>query len=160
MLRDETLAKRIKATVLMDPICFMLHLPDVAYNFTRRLPQQANEHMLYYFASQDMMVSHTLARRFFWNRLVLFKDDLPSDMPLTVTLSGQDLIVPTREVWEYLTGEPAPVVKDSEWEEGQMRVHWFEKLDHAGVFANKGIRRGLAKEVRELSGARESNGRI
>lgn len=37
MLRDKAFAKRIEATVLMDPICFMLHLPDVAYNFVHRV---------------------------------------------------------------------------------------------------------------------------
>ncbi len=181
MLRDKEFAERIEATVLMDPICFMLHLPDVAYNFvgrvipivgdgnantivqTRRLPRQANERMLHYFASQDMMISHTLARRFFWNQLILFKEDLPPDMPLTVTLSGRDLIVPTREVWKYLTSKPAPASLkdnngDTSWEEGSLRVHWFDKLDHAGAFAAKGVRRGLAKEIREYSGTHQANG--
>ncbi|KAH9840475.1 hypothetical protein Tdes44962_MAKER01675 [Teratosphaeria destructans] len=94
---DSALSKRVKAAVLMDPICFLLHLPDVCYNF-------ANEHMLHYFSSQDAMISHTLARRFFWSEYILWKEDI-AGLPMTVTLSGQDLIVPTRAVWTYLTGE-------------------------------------------------------
>ena len=33
ILRDAEFVKYVKAAVLMDPICFMLHLPGVAYNF-------------------------------------------------------------------------------------------------------------------------------
>lgn len=75
-----------------------------------------------------MMISHTLPCRFFWNQLILFKEDLPPGMPLTMTLSGRDLIVPTQEVWKYLTGEPAPAsLKDTDgettWERNRLRAH-------------------------------------
>jgi hypothetical protein len=122
--------------------------------------------MLYYFASQDMMISHTLARRFFWNQLILFLEDLPESMSLTVTLSGRDLIVPTDAVWTYLTGSPPPVASAAGgqqaedhvmWGEDKLRVHWFHKLDHAGLFANKGAQRGIAREVRSYC-ERQSNG--
>lgn len=33
MLQHELFKSRIKAAVFMDPICFALHLPDVAFNF-------------------------------------------------------------------------------------------------------------------------------
>ncbi|KAK3702119.1 hypothetical protein LTR37_015094 [Vermiconidia calcicola] len=150
MLRDPYAAKYVKSALLMDPICFMLHMPDVAYNFTRRKPSEANEHMLHYFSSTDMMISHTIARRFFWSELVLFKEDLPPNMPLTVTLSGQDLIVPTAAVWAYLTDDSPRQVdhEDCEWENDQLKVYWFEKFDHAGLFASKGARRGIAQVAR------------
>ena len=32
---------------LIDPVSILLHLPDVAYNFTCRKPRRANEHQLY-----------------------------------------------------------------------------------------------------------------
>lgn len=168
ILRDSEVAKRVKATVLIDPICFLLHLPDVAYNFTRRAPSRANEHMLHYFASQDMMTSHTLARRFFWSEHVIFKEEL-KDLSVTVVLSGQDLIVPAKVVWTYLTGKdmvqststPGSAGNgsngDTEWRDGRLRVLWFEKFDHAGMFASKGARRGVAKIAQEYSRAPLSN---
>lgn len=108
--------------------------------------------MLYYFASQDMMISHTLARQFFWSHLILFKDDLPPDMPLTVTLGGRDLIVPTEEVWKHLTSTSITATLrkedgDTQWEEDSLRIIWFDKLDHAGVFASHSLRRGIAEEI-------------
>ena len=33
--------------ILIDPVSILLHLPDVAYNFTARKPIRANEHQLY-----------------------------------------------------------------------------------------------------------------
>ena len=172
---------RVKAAVLMDPICFLLHLPDVCYNFvsnfrpttsfervaerrgltselqTRRKPASASEHMLHYFSSQDMMISHTLARRFFWSEYNLWREDV-GDLPLTVTLSGQDIIVPTEAVWNYLT-DSSPKTRASpsldgnsdedtfEFEKDSLNVVWFEKFNHAGLFNSKGARRALAKAV-------------
>lgn len=62
--------------ILVDPIPFLLHFPDTTYNFTRRKPRSASEIFLFYFASMDMGSAHTLCRRFFWNQLILWKEDL------------------------------------------------------------------------------------
>jgi pimeloyl-ACP methyl ester carboxylesterase len=101
LLKSPELADQIGPIVLIDPISILLHLPDVAYNFTRRKPQRANEHQLYYFASMDMGVSHSLSRCFFWCENVLWKNDI-GHRPVTVSLAGQDLIVNTRAVGDYL----------------------------------------------------------
>lgn len=105
LLQTPSIAKRIGPIVLIDPVTILLHLPDVAYNFTRRQPKRANEHQLYYFASMDMGVSHTLSRHFFWNENVLWKKDL-GDRKVTVSLGGRDLIVNTEAVGTYLALAP------------------------------------------------------
>lgn len=102
LLQHPATQNSIGPIVLIDPVSILLHLPDVAYNFTRRVPYHANEHQLYYFASMDMGVSHTLARNFFWIENVLWKKDLVG-MNVTVSLSGRDLIVRTDAVGRYLT---------------------------------------------------------
>ena len=106
LLKTPSIAKRIGPIVLIDPVSILLHLPDVAYNFTRRQPKEANEHQLYYFASMDMGVSHTLSRHFFWNENVLWKEDLEGRR-VTVSLGGRDLIVNTEAVGKYLTEDTA-----------------------------------------------------
>ncbi|RDW62000.1 hypothetical protein BP6252_11433 [Coleophoma cylindrospora] len=116
LLKHDQISSRIASLVLMDPITLMLACPDVAYNFTRRIPSMANEFELHYFASQEMGVAHTLARHFFWYQNLIWKEDLlyrPSSNPdepnsytmrkATVILSGQDLIVPAQTVAAYLT---------------------------------------------------------
>jgi hypothetical protein len=57
--------------MLINLITILLHLSNVVYNFTRRKPVTANEHQLYYFASMNMGISHTLARQFFWSDVIL-----------------------------------------------------------------------------------------
>ncbi|PBP20046.1 transcription initiation protein spt5 [Diplocarpon rosae] len=102
LLHTPSTAAMIGPVVLIDPVTVLLHLPDVAYNFVRRKPRKANEHQLYYFASMDMGVSHTLGRQFFWNQNVLWKQDLEGRR-VTVSLSGKDLIVDTEAVGRYLS---------------------------------------------------------
>ena len=68
MLDDPLLAPRISATLFVDPVTLLLHMPDVAYNFTIRAPKATNEWVLWYFASKDPGVAHTLGRHFFLDR--------------------------------------------------------------------------------------------
>ncbi|TKA61840.1 hypothetical protein B0A55_11228, partial [Friedmanniomyces simplex] len=46
MLTSSPLASRIASTMLIDPVTILLHMPDVAYNFTVRKPKSANEWQL------------------------------------------------------------------------------------------------------------------
>ncbi|KAI3340761.1 hypothetical protein F4824DRAFT_400072 [Ustulina deusta] len=129
MLKSPSLSPRIQSIVFVDPVCILLHLPDVAYNFTRRKPRRANEYLLWYFASMDPGVAHCLGRHFFWKDNIAWKEDLirivekpPADggidstVPLkkararrvTVCLAERDLIVNTRTVLQYL-------VNDGDW---------------------------------------------
>ncbi|TKA66499.1 hypothetical protein B0A49_06634 [Cryomyces minteri] len=153
LLSHQSIAPLIGPVVLLDPVSFLLHLPDVAYNFTCRLPKRANEHQLYYFASMDMGVSHTLFRRFFWSENILWKADL-GDRRLTVVLGGKDLIVDTTAVGRYLTQPDRPASfssqslekagngADEEWKHRRwtgkgIDLLWFEDLDHAQVFDSR-----------------------
>lgn len=121
--------------------------------------------MLHYFSAQDMLISHTLARRFFWSEYILWDTDIDLlDLPLAVVLSAKDLIVPAPDVWAYLTGSAIgdAVAKDVErdvdrrlrgtveWKEGNREVLWFSDFDHAGLFSSRGARRGVAGIARRL----------
>jgi pimeloyl-ACP methyl ester carboxylesterase len=110
-----SLAPRVASIILIDPVTLLLHLGDVAYNFVYRQPDTANQWQLWYFASRDMGVSHSLSRHFFWNNSILWKEDL-EERKVAVILSGEDQIVNTKEVWRYLTGqkseEPSTAWKD------------------------------------------------
>ena len=111
--------------------------------------------MLYYFTCTDPLISHTIARRFQWKDLNLFKDEIPPSIPLTVTLSGKDIIVPAREVWQYLTGvriedQVETLDEDAIWKsrDGKLTVFWFGKFNHADIFDSKGVQRGIASVIR------------
>ncbi|KAL0066940.1 hypothetical protein AAF712_005929 [Marasmius tenuissimus] len=152
--------------LLVDPIPFLLNLPSVAHNFMYRSPWRrrsddphsitstytslwsrlwtgynGNEWQLWYFASRDLEVAFTLSRRFFWDDVVLWREDLGLELsqdtdhvhdpssgggraspgpspPVAVVLSGDDQIVPASNVRDYLVGENPEL-----WEKFEMGCH-------------------------------------
>lgn len=175
LLADPYTSRLIADVVLIDPVTILLHLPDVAYNFTRREPRTASEHQLWYFASMDMGVAHSLARHFFWSKNVLWKEDLVG-RDVTVSLAGRDLIVNTEAVGRYLaegTGEGEEVTevddlvrrehltgceereelmgeewKNRPWRGKGIDILWFEDLDHAQIFDKPATRRPVVQAIR------------
>ncbi|KAI0512986.1 hypothetical protein F5B22DRAFT_282443 [Xylaria bambusicola] len=126
MLKSPSLSPRIQSIILIDPVCILLHLPDVAYNFTRRKPRGANEYLLWYFASMDPGVAHCLGRHFFWKDNIAWKEDLLGTVgqlsnsegissmtsskegharKVMVCLAEVDLIVDTKTVRQYLLND-------------------------------------------------------
>lgn len=156
----------VAATLLIDPIPFLLHHPAIAYNFVYRQPRRANEWQLWYFASRDADIARALARHFFWFESILFREDvvLVSDeseradahagegrkemrrpLPAAVSLSGCDQIVDARAVRAYLTGgeQEDPAGSPSRWAQDGLEVLYFPKLDHATVFDTRKDRAAL-----------------
>ena len=155
----------VKSVVLIDPVSILLHLPHVAYNFTYRSPKSAPQWQLWYFASSDIGVAHTLARAFFWSENILWKEDC-EDLTVTVFLAGRDIIAPTGDIRAYLTnreGSHAGTWAPGDWDEDHVvwRTHgsvshpktvvWCEDLDHAQIFDQRGWRRMLVNEVKRAS---------
>lgn len=143
---DVTLSSRIKGSLLIDPIPFLLHHSSVAYNFLYRSPRMANEWQLWYFASRDPDIARVLGRHFHWFEGILFREELFGKR-VTVSLSGRDQIVDARSVHSYLTGESEPA---SRWEKEGLEVLFFAKLDHAMVFDTKPSRDLLSNTLGRL----------
>lgn len=182
LLHNPETSKMVGPIFLIDPVSILLHLPDVAYNFTCRPPQRANEQQLWYFATMDQGVAHTLgrsvliihvvafntdcARCFFWSEIILWKEDIEGHQ-VTVSLSGKDLIVDSEAVGRYLTkGVDMPTSEEwkcLEWEGKGLDILWFEELDHAQVFDSRRSCEILVNVIREYSLVKtrpQSNGRI
>ena len=153
LLRNPVSSPMVGAMLLVDPVSILLHFPDVAYNFTCRQPAGANEHQLYYFASMDMGVAHTLARKFFWQENILWKHDLRGRRA-TVILCGRDLIVNTEAVGRYLMADEdhsmtAPSWKQQKWKGQGLDMIWYDDFDHSQVFEAKQDYERLVKVVQE-----------
>lgn len=133
------LSPRIGAVLFVDPIPFLLHLPDVAYNFVYRQARSANEWQLWYFTSRDADISRTLSRHFFWSENLLWKEELVGKH-IAIWLSGKDQVVNAEQVRKYLTGED---IASEHWAKDQLEVHFHPDLDHATVFDTKGRRKRL-----------------
>ncbi|KAH7118145.1 hypothetical protein B0J13DRAFT_532965 [Dactylonectria estremocensis] len=119
-----------------------------------RKPTQANEHLLSYFGSKDMGVSHTLFRRFFWADNILWKEDIQGHR-VTVVLASSDIVVNTKAIGAYLTGADDWILETSHWEDGIWKgngldVLWFQDLDHGQVFDTRRMRGRLVNIVRRF----------
>lgn len=152
LIKSPLATSYVGPVVFIDPISFLLHLPDVTYNFTARQPERANEYQLWYFASKDLGVAHTLARRFSWNANIIWKEDL-GDRNVTVVLCGQDLIVDAEAVGQYLLGSSegagnrTDAWKRKPWVGSGLEVLWYDQLDHAQVFDREETRRPVIQAV-------------
>lgn len=176
ILNDASLSRRVSGSLLADPISLLLHMPDVAYNFTIRHPVRANEWMLWYFASKDPQIAHTIGRHFFWSENILWRDQIEHlvvnhGMRLTASLASEDLIVNANAVRAYLTERdiPNPVIVETEdgqkemqlqpqhdstplqrpWKGKGVDVLWYEGYDHAEVFDAKEDRTELVNVLVE-----------
>ncbi|KAH7120191.1 hypothetical protein B0J13DRAFT_649674 [Dactylonectria estremocensis] len=141
LLHTPQIVQKIGPIVFVDPVSFLLHLPDVAYNFICRKPARANEHLLSYFGSKDMGVSHTLFRRFFWADNALWKEDIQGHRA-SVMLAGSDIVIDTKTIgahWE-----------DGIWKGDGLDVVWFQDLDHGQVFDKRSRRGRLVDIVRRF----------
>ncbi|RBQ72496.1 hypothetical protein FVER14953_01775 [Fusarium verticillioides] len=162
LLRDPKISASIGPVVFIDPVSFLLHLPDVAYNFICRRPSETKEHLLSYFGSKDIGIAHTLFRRFFWADNLLWKEDL-QDRPTAVVLASRDSIIDAKSIRAYLVGskywaqspkrEPGVVERDS-----KLDVIWFGGLDHGQALDHKTTRLRLVETVQALCNEAASSG--
>jgi Alpha/beta hydrolase family len=139
MLHDPFLSSLISSMLFIDPIPFLLHFPNVAFNFVYREPRLGNEWLMWYFASRDADISRALSRHFFWAENVLWKEELEG-RKVAVVLSGADQIVNAKEVGKYLTGEQE---LSRRWEMGGLEVLFYPGLDHGMVFDTKERRKPM-----------------
>ena len=150
-LLDPNLGPRISSVVQVDPVTIMLHLPDVAYNFTRRQPRSAEEWGLWYFAGTDPGVACCLSRHFGWRDNIIWKEDLlgspVGNRKVAICLAGKDIIVNTASVSKYL-GVGGKSSKGNA--AADIDVVFFESLGHAGVFENKASFEQLVQLVRTI----------
>ncbi|KAF5591280.1 ribose-phosphate pyrophosphokinase [Fusarium pseudocircinatum] len=154
LLRDPKISISIGPVMFIDPVSFLLHLPDVAYNFICRRPSETKEHLLSYFGSKDIGIAHTLFRRFFWADNLLWKEDL-QDRPTAVVLASRDSIIDTKSIRAYLVGSKgwAQSPKKEKGEvsgDGKLDVIWFEGYDHGQAFDYKTTRLRLVETARVL----------
>ncbi|KAF5621973.1 ribose-phosphate pyrophosphokinase [Fusarium sp. NRRL 52700] len=155
LLRNPKTSISIGPVMFIDPVSFLLHLPDVAYNFICRRPSETKEHLLSYFGSKDIGIAHTLFRRFFWADNLLWKEDL-QDRPTSVALASRDSIIDTKSIQAYLVGSkdwaqnPDKDTGES-LSNGKLDVIWFEGLDHGQALDHKTTRLRLVEAVRAFS---------
>lgn len=145
LLSDHVLQQQVRSVMLVDPVSVMLHLPTIAYNFTRRTPRLANEWQLWYFASTDPVVANCLGRHFFWRENIAWKEELVTssadnfpvlERKVTACLAGRDIILDPLAAAQYLAQRSGEAPELANGASSEVTVLTFPRLDHAQVFDN------------------------
>lgn len=87
---------------LLDPVSLLLFFPEVSYAFLYRFPSTLVEWIIYLVAAQEITISHTLYRNFWWYNNLIWLEDLPSDVGVIVGLSGNDEVNNAATLMEYV----------------------------------------------------------
>jgi pimeloyl-ACP methyl ester carboxylesterase len=90
---------------LVDPAALLLTLMDVAYNFIYRKPRTFVEYMIRIVAARELAITYTLHRHFWPQDYVLWLDDVPKHISVTVAVSGHDEIVNGDLIKQYVEWE-------------------------------------------------------
>ncbi|KAL2751825.1 hypothetical protein ACRALDRAFT_2030496 [Sodiomyces alcalophilus JCM 7366] len=140
LLRHPDVANRVSAVVQVDPVCLLLHLPDTAYNFTRRTPPSGGQgaEWQFRFVGTDPGTAYTFARRLRWHEHILWAEQLLDKTKCwrtTVVLGGRDSIIDAHAVARYVRGfseRPG---------QGEMELVYLADLDHGQtILGHKGMR--------------------
>lgn len=93
LLHDPVLTAMVHALVLCDPAALLAHLPDAAYNLTRRTPRTVPELQAREFAALDPGFARVLARSGpHWSEYGLSRGDLLGRRA-TVVVAGRDCVL-------------------------------------------------------------------
>lgn len=131
----------VAGLVLIDPVCILLQLPDVAHGFLHRAPQTLFDWFCFIWCATEPGIAQFFRRRFFWYNSYL--DVLTArDVPALVCLSENDRLVPSRAVRAYVDREMP-----------KADVLWWEKLDHTYFMASPSCISQLLQWVRKCSKA-------
>jgi hypothetical protein len=96
----------VRAALLLDPVCFLLFLPETCTNFVYASPgagASAVDWAVHLLGKRELHVAHTLARNFWWFENVLWLDELPARAHVVV--SGGDQITPAAAIAAHVRAE-------------------------------------------------------
>ena len=88
--------------ILIDPVCLLLSLPDVAYNFLYKPPESVMDWMLVLGASRELTVARTLYRDFIWFEGDMVLERVPSHVHIYAVLAEKDDILNAPKIQKYV----------------------------------------------------------
>ncbi|KAI1879033.1 hypothetical protein JX265_003210 [Neoarthrinium moseri] len=101
LLDDTGISLMINSLILIDPAAILMHLPDTAYNITRKQPLTAPEVQIAWGAALDPRTAHTVCRRIHWPEHILWRENLAGKRT-TAIVAGRDCVINAGAVAGYM----------------------------------------------------------
>ncbi|CAI5514034.1 unnamed protein product [Closterium sp. Naga37s-1] len=115
----------VSAMGFVDPACFLLCLPKVLFNFIYKVPGSPSigdtiaEAVRWFLCGRELQVARALCRGFNWHSYQVWADDIPVHRSV-VMLAGQDQIVPSEHIRNYLANTPVDVMYNDGYHHAQI----------------------------------------
>ncbi|CAI5934766.1 unnamed protein product [Closterium sp. NIES-65] len=115
----------VSAMGFVDPACFLLCLPKVLFNFIYKVPGSPSigdtmaEAVRWFLCGRELQVARALCRGFNWHAYQVWADDIPVHRSV-VMLAGQDQIVPSEHIRNYLANTPVDVMYNDGYHHAQI----------------------------------------
>jgi len=139
--------ERVASVLLLDPVCFLLYLPNICRNFVYHNPKWYDRVRIlsHYFVKREINIAETLGRNFWWYRNTLWADDLPENS--AVLLGGDDEIAPAAEVYRYLQQHNHERSKQGA---KPLQLLWYPKMRHAEYLFRPSIHEAIDRVLEKF----------
>jgi len=117
----------VAKAVFLDPVCFLLVQPDVAFNVLYRKPKNWFMTAAANIAFWELYTANTLMRNFYWYHNVLWPDELPEKT--VVVLSSHDDICDAWAVKCYL--------EEHQRRHSDLQLLWFQNFIHGEILLSR-----------------------
>lgn len=148
--------EKIQSAVFLDPVCFLLHLKDVTYNWfykdkserEKELPLVSMENIAS-LVKTELFVVHTLQRPLVWFRNALWPRELQeANIKSLVIVSSDDHIVPSEAVERHINEH---IQKQSDVGEAScMSIQSLAGSDHGGLVFNEAYRKEAIQMIGDI----------
>mmetsp|Transcript_614 Transcript_614/g.1255 ORF Transcript_614/g.1255 Transcript_614/m.1255 type:complete len:550 (+) Transcript_614:258-1907(+) len=117
----------VAKAVFLDPVCFLLVQPDVAFNVLYRKPKNWFMTCAANIAFWELYTANTLMRNFYWYHNVLWLDELPEKT--VVVLASHDDICDAWAVKCYL--------EEHQKRQPDLQLLWFQNFIHGEILLSR-----------------------
>eukprot|EP00930_Biecheleria_cincta_P096243 TRINITY_DN88114_c0_g1_i1.p1 TRINITY_DN88114_c0_g1~~TRINITY_DN88114_c0_g1_i1.p1 ORF type:complete len:526 (+),score=61.93 TRINITY_DN88114_c0_g1_i1:82-1659(+) len=114
----------VRKAIFLDPVCFLLSQPDVAFNVLYRKPHNWFMTLVGNTVAWELYTANTLKRHFMWYNNVCWLDELPEQV--VVALSSHDDICDSHMVRDYLKEHQ----RNGKRSQDELDLLWFDGFLH------------------------------
>lgn len=114
---------------LIEPVALTVILFETTYCILYKPPVNFTDYLLYYFVRNDISLSNTLHRNFFWYNMSLRLEDIPNNIPIVISFNGLDDLICPEAANELIDRHIAKRKEDSMRNAPITKIFW-PKLRH------------------------------
>lgn len=131
----------VQKAIFLDPVCFLLSQPDVAFNVLYRRPHNWFMTLVGNTVAWELYTANTLKRNFFWYNNVCWLDALPEQV--VVALSSHDDICDSHMVRDYLKDHQ----RNCKHSQDELTLLWFDGFFHGELLLYKSAQLQIMEHI-------------